>query len=79
MDDVTCFFCKGDSRPSTVTHMIELEHCILIVKNVPCHRCSQCGEVTFDSNVIEQLDALAAHFENAMTEVAVVNCAPKTA
>ena len=76
---MTCFFCKGDSRESTVTHMIELEHCIMIVKNVPCHRCDQCGEVTFDSDVIEQLDALAALFENAMTEVAVVNYVPKTA
>lgn len=64
---------------STTTHMIELERCILIVKNVPCHRCTQCGEVTLDSDVIEQLDALAALFENAMTEVAVINYSAKTA
>ena len=76
---MTCFFCKGDSQKSTATHMIELEQCILIVKNVPCHRCTQCGEVTFDSDVIEQLDALAARFETAMTEVAVVNYAARTA
>lgn len=76
---MTCFFCKGDSVESTTTHMIELERCILIVKGVPCHRCTQCGEVTLDSDVIEQLDALAALFENAMTEVAVINYAPKTA
>lgn len=76
---MTCFFCKGDSEASTTTHMIELERCILIVKGVPCHRCTQCGEVTLDSDVIEQLDELAAIFENAMTEVAVVHYAPKTA
>ena len=70
---MTCFFCKGNSVPGTTTHMIELERCILIVKGVPCHRCAQCGEVTLDSNVIEQLDELAALFENAMTEVAVIN------
>lgn len=33
---MTCFFCKGNLENSTTTHMIELEHCILIVKNVPC-------------------------------------------
>ena len=43
---MTCFFCKGNLENSTTTHMIELEHCILIVKNVPCHRCDQCGEIT---------------------------------
>ena len=76
---MTCFFCKGDSVQSTTAHMIELPRCILIVKGVPCHRCTQCGEVTLDSDVIERLDALATHFENAMTEVAVVHYAPKTA
>lgn len=76
---MTCFFCKGDMAPSTTTHMIELEHCILIVKNVPCHRCSQCGEVTLGSDVIEELDKLALLFESAMTEVAVVNYPLQTA
>lgn len=76
---MTCFFCKGTMENSTTTHMIELEHCILIVKNVPCHRCDQCGEVTLDSDVIEQLDALTLLFANSMTEVAVVNYSSKTA
>lgn len=64
---------------STTTHMIELKHCILIVKNVPCHRCKQCGEVTLGSDVIERLDDLALLFESSMTEVAVINYTQKTA
>ncbi len=76
---MTCFFCKGTMENSTTTHMIELAHGILIVKNVPCHRCDQCGEVTLDSDVMEQLDALALLFADSMTEVAVVNYAAKTA
>ncbi|MEG2000576.1 MAG: type II toxin-antitoxin system MqsA family antitoxin [Evtepia sp.] len=70
---MTCFFCKGDMLDGTTSHMIELEHCIVVVKNVPCHRCSQCGEIVFNSDVIERLDTLLALFESAMTEVAVVN------
>ena len=70
---MTCFFCKGNLENSTTTHMIELEHCILIVKNVPCHRCDQCGEITLSSDVMDSL------FESAMTEVAVVNYPRKSA
>ena len=76
---MTCFFCKGNLENSTTTHMIELEHCILIVKNVPCYRCDQCGEITLSSDVIEELDKLASLFESAMTEVAVVNYPRKSA
>lgn len=70
---MTCFFCKGTMTEGTTSHMIELKKCILIVKNVPCRKCSQCGEVVFSSDVVERLDALAALFESALTEVAVVN------
>ena len=76
---MTCFFCKGDMETSTTTHMIELEHCILIVKNVPCHRCRQCGEVTLGSDVIERLDDLALLFQHSMTEVAVIHYTQRSA
>jgi YgiT-type zinc finger domain-containing protein len=76
---MTCFFCRGEMLPSTTTHMIELDPCILIVKNVPCRRCSQCGEVTLASDVIEQLDRLAGLYADAAAEVAVVDYPLQTA
>ena len=42
---MTCFYCKGDLKPSTTTHFVDLKKCIVIVKNVPCLECSKCGEV----------------------------------
>ncbi|MCL1823816.1 MAG: YgiT-type zinc finger protein, partial [Oscillospiraceae bacterium] len=27
------------------THFSELDNCMVIIKNVPCFKCSQCGEV----------------------------------
>ena len=59
--------------------MLELGRCILIVKNVPCRRCAQCGEVTLSSDTIERLDHLGEVFQDAMTEVAVINYEEKTA
>ena len=52
--------------------MIELPNCILIVKNVPCLICEQCGEIVFESDVIEDLDCIAAKLGDVMTEIAVV-------
>lgn len=69
---MTCFLCKGKMKPGFTTHMMELPHCLLIVKKVPCMICEQCGEVAFDSDVIEQLDRIAAKAGDAMTEIAVV-------
>lgn len=70
---MSCMFCKGTMIESFTTHMIETEHCILIVKNVPCYKCRQCGEVAFSSDVIENLDQLVYKLGSILTEVAVVN------
>ena len=69
---MTCFLCKGDMSPGYTTHMIELPNCILIVKSVPCLICTRCGEVVFTSDVIEELDNIAAKLGDIMTEIAIV-------
>ena len=69
---MTCFLCKGTMKAGHTTHMMELPNCILIIKNVPCPICEQCGEVAFESDVIENLDRIAAKLGDVMTEIAVV-------
>ena len=39
-----CFLCKGDTVKSTTTYMTAYKNCYIIIKNVPCQKCSQCGE-----------------------------------
>lgn len=70
---MTCFFCKGDMEKSFTTHMAELSHCILIVKNVPCMKCRQCGEVAFSGSVARKLEEILKKYRDLMTEVAIVN------
>ena len=70
---MTCFFCKGDMKPSTTTYFEELENCCVIVKNVPCFECSQCGEVIYTADVTARLDEIIESITDLMTEVAIVN------
>ena len=41
---MTCFYCKGNIESSTTTYMTDYQGCYIIIKNVPCEKCSQCGE-----------------------------------
>ena len=41
---MTCFMCKGMLEKSTTTYMTECNGCYIIIKNVPCKKCTQCGE-----------------------------------
>lgn len=70
---MTCFFCKGDMVESTTTRVVELGNCIVVIKNVPCLKCDQCGEVFINGEIAARLEQIVAGFEKALTEIAVVN------
>lgn len=51
-----CFYCKGEMDNAVTTYMTELKNCIVIIKNVPCFKCSQCGEVSFSGVIAQELE-----------------------
>lgn len=70
---MNCFFCKGKLTDSTTTHVVTLDNCIIIIKNVPCDRCMQCGETFFSDEVVERLDHIVNDLRAVVTEIAVVS------
>ena len=68
-----CFHCKGKMKNSSTTHVVKLETCIIIVKNVPCTECIQCGATYFDNDVALQLERIIKEMKSAMTEVAIID------
>jgi len=55
------------------THVVKLETCIIIIKNVPCTECVQCGETFFDNDVAMQLEKIVKKMKTAIAEVAIIN------
>ncbi|WP_195543717.1 type II toxin-antitoxin system MqsA family antitoxin [Massiliimalia timonensis] len=70
---MTCFLCKGETKPSTTTHFVDLKDCIVIIKNVPCMECTQCGEKYYTDQVAETLDEIILSLKGLVTEIAIVD------
>ena len=60
-------------RTDMTTHFVQVQNCIIIVKNVPCSKCSQCGEVVYSGTVAHRLESIVEELERSITEIAVVN------
>ena len=71
-----CFLCKGTLENKLSTFMVDLNTCIVIVRNVPSQVCSQCGETYYTDEVAEQLELIVNSVRNSMTEIAIVNYHP---
>ena len=70
---MTCFFCKGEMKPSTTIHTVQLKNCVVVIKNVPCMKCEQCGEVVLSADTIEKIEHILQTVEKAVAEITVVN------
>lgn len=69
-----CMFCKCDTvRDSMTTHVVNYRDCIIVIKNVPCEECEQCGEKFYTDEVAERLEELAAAAKRLMQEISVID------
>lgn len=70
-----CFYCKGNMVNDFNNYMVDLDGHFIIVRNVPCHKCSQCGEVSYSGEVVARLEQIVAKLQETLTEVAIVEYA----
>jgi len=67
-----CFFCKSEKEKSLTIDVTDLGKCIVIIRGVPCHKCTQCGETTFDLAVGERLEQIVDTVKDSISEIVVV-------
>ena len=69
-----CMYCKcKTTTPSITTHVVNYKNCIIIIKNVPCEECEQCGEKYYSNAVAKQLENLVNIAKQFMQEIAIID------
>jgi YgiT-type zinc finger domain-containing protein len=69
-----CLYCKEKTMlQNTTTHVVTLDNCVIVVKNVPCKECVQCGEKYYSDEVMEQLDVIVSKAKDLASEVFVTD------
>ena len=69
-----CMYCKGeDFSESMTTHVVNYKNCLIIIKNVPCIECDQCGEKFYTDEVAEQLDRIVSSAKKFSQEISIIN------
>lgn len=68
-----CPKCGADVIKGTTTSVTDLGGCLVIVRNVPCYKCSECNETLYTADVIERLESIITSAQKAMQEIAVID------
>ena len=69
-----CFLCKCDTvRQSTTTHVVNYKGSIIVIKNVPCEECEQCGEIFYTDDVAQRPEELVEQAKQMLQEISVID------
>lgn len=69
-----CMYCKcNDYIESTTTHVVNYKDSVIIVKNVPCEECEQCGAKYYSDETARRLEKLVNTAKQLMQEISVIN------
>lgn len=60
-------------KNSFTTHVVNYSNSAIIIKNVPCEECEQCGEIFYTDEVAEQLEKLVEAAKSLLQDISVID------
>lgn len=71
-----CMFCKNEKTIDTTTTFLQcVGKCVVVVKNVPCSECTQCGEKFYSDEVADNLENIINNVRSQPQELAMIDYA----
>ena len=71
-----CMSCKhGEMKEAVTTYFTCLDNCYVIIENVPCMKCSQCGEEFINTSVAEKIDDILDDIEKIASKIFILDYA----
>jgi YgiT-type zinc finger domain-containing protein len=68
-----CISCGAATLHGVTTDTVDLGNCLVIVRNVPCHKCTECNEVIYTGDVVKHLETISKAAEQVMGEITIVD------
>ena len=53
--------------------MVNYNGSVIIIKNVPCEQCEQCGEIFYTDEVAEHLEEMVHNAKKLLQEISVID------
>lgn len=68
-----CMECGANVNKGYTTDVTDLGNCLVIVRNVPCYKCTECNETIYTADVIKRLEEFVEQAKKMMQEIAIID------
>lgn len=66
-----CHFCKGNLEKSTTEYVEKIGSFIVVIENIPCDKCTQCGEAYFSDETFGKLSVFLSKIQTILGALTV--------
>jgi len=71
-----CGICKAEMEEKAVTYTEDVDQGVIVIRHVPAHVCTECGNTWYSGTVVAELEKLVDQFASSTgSEVSVINFA----
>jgi YgiT-type zinc finger domain-containing protein len=69
-----CGICTAEMEETNVTYTEDIEQGVIVIRHVPAHVCTECGNTWYSGTIAAQLEKMIDRFASSVgTEVSVIN------
>lgn len=68
-----CGKCGAEAKPGFTTSVTDFGGCLLIVRNVPCYKCTECNDIFYTGDVVQKLEKIIKRAQSALEDISVVD------
>jgi len=64
-----CIFCGGNLKQSKTDYIEKNGSMVILIKDVPCEECEQCGETYFNNNIVKKIEHILNGIQPISSEI----------
>ena len=64
-----CIFCGGKFEQTTTEYIEKNGSMVILIKDVPCDECKQCGEIYFDDSIVMAIERILNGIQPISSEI----------
>ncbi len=64
-----CIYCGGSLAPDKTDYIENIDNHVIFIKDVPCEKCKQCGEVFFSHKTVLAIEKIMEGIQHISSEI----------
>ncbi len=68
-----CLKCDSETYETVITDIFDLEPGILVVENVPCHKCKSCGNEFYIADVAVNINRFKENVKSIYQDLTIID------